>query len=417
MSSDILQGPEPIEPRRSRGSRVLVGCAGAAIGAVIVIIICVAAFVAWIRSPGVPLQGNRLVDRDTVLYAELNVSPGDAVAMELVSKAVGAQTREQAGDAQEVPAPLRWALGRASGKPLTSDLAKTLPVIVMITRQDAGPGSRPPALLAVSFPKLGNRVRMAGWIASFVAGWSDDEGGFKGEKYKDETILAIRDDDDGGRSGEARGSSGYGYGSSDERDDGTAESGDEGGRDAADEESFGTVFVSIVGSDFLLARGADPLKRAIDRIKTPEPQAASTDPPAVLAGRPEDALLYVAAREGHAAWAIDLLRRASPEFASLLEPLTERAGAFALWARLETPDVLAGEMRIGAGSPGEDEADEYAGSVTSVVGGEEIAFALEPLPRGPGVRHAWRLRVSGLEKAGIRALEHLEEREDERENR
>ncbi len=361
-STEIPPGSEPNEPRRSRGSRVLLGCAGFAIGAVIVILIVVAAFMAWMKTPGLPLEGRRLVDPGTVLYAELNVRPGDPVALELLGKVLGARSRERAMEKQEeIPGPLRWAFGRAAGGSSAPDLGKILPLIVMVTRQEGAEGVPSAALLALSFPKLGNRMRMVGWIVSLIAGWGGGDRDISAQAYRDEKLLTID----------------------------------------ADGEKY---WASFVGSDFLLARTETPLKWAIDRIKEPTPEGGAE----LLAARPEEALLYLGAREGYAGSVIDLFRRASPEFATVLGPLVEGAGAIRLWARLETPDLLSGEMRVAAGSPDEEEADEYAGSVTAVVRGGEITLALEPLPKEPGERHAWRVRVSGLEKVGIEALVHLE---------
>jgi hypothetical protein len=362
--TDIPAGAEPIEPRRFRGNKLLVGCAGVAIALVIIAIAAGIAFMSWIRTPGVPLEGRLLVDRDTALYAEVHVRAEDQAVKEFLSRALSKESQEAITDDAEMPEPLRWVFGGSPREATLEDLEKALPLIVMFTRQEAGEGVGAPGLLSVSFPRFGNRLRMVSWFISFILGWSEGEDRI--QSYRDESLLEI--DADGFR-----------------------------------------YWVSIVGSNFLMSRVDAPIKWGIDRIKDSETATDASGGSSLLNARPDDALLYMSTRPGFGNNAVRLVERGTPEFASILRPLVQDAGGFTLWAGLETPDLLVGEIHVAAGSPEEDEADEYSGTFTSVLPAGQLTMSLEPLPKRSGERHAWRVRISGLEAVALRTFEFLEE--------
>lgn len=357
-------GPEPIEPGRPRRNRLLMGCLVAAGIVVVLILVSIFSFVTWIRQPGPVLDPALLVDRDTVLYAEVHLRPGDEAVRDFMLKAVE-QTRalvEQ--ERQEAPEAFPWIFGGSREGPTAEDIEKNLPVVVIVTRQETGPGTVSRALMAVNVPRLGNRLRFVAWLMTLVMGWAD-EGGTVLE-HRDEKIVSFQE-------GEER------------------------------------LQASVVGSSLLLSKETERIRWAIDRIKDAgSGEAAGGLPPEIMASRPDSGLLFISARGGYAGQVVGLVRRGAPEFASVLDPMMEGAGPVTIRAHMATPDVLEGEIRVAAGSPGEEPQAEYAGTVTAVLPSGELTMSLESIPRGPGERHAWRMRVTGLGEVAFRSLEILD---------
>ncbi|HXI04080.1 MAG TPA: hypothetical protein VNI57_12965 [Candidatus Saccharimonadales bacterium] len=348
-STEIPTGAEPIEPGKPRRSRLLIGCAVAAGAIFLICLVLVVMFVSWLRTPGEPLEARRVIDPSTILYAELHLRDDDEAARQFLLRMVGVQMEQGGVQDKELPEPMRWLVG--SRRPGAGDMGRILPVTLMVTRQEAAPGVPSRALLAASFPRLGNRLKLAGWMMGFVLGWKGKDSGTSVESYRDENLLQIDADGQG-------------------------------------------FWVSIVGSNFLLSRIDAPVKWAIDRIK--EPAAESAAEP-LLAARPDKALLYIAARKGYGNTAVNLIEKASPTFAAVLRPMFQDAGPVTIWAGLDSTDALTGEIHVAAAAPGEKEAEGWEGSVTSQLPGGQITMSLEQMTPKPGELHAWKVKVTGLE--------------------
>jgi hypothetical protein len=306
------------------------------------------------------------VDAGTAVYAELRLRAEDEAARELLRSVFEAAQPRELPDEAEMPEPLRWALGgiprrRASDK----ELNRILPIVVVQTRQEASPGAAGPPLFGVSFPRAGNSMRLVDAAMSFVIRRSRE--GARREVHHGESLYRLSE---GGRS----------------------------------------LWACIVGTDVLIAADDGPVRAGIDRLlanaKGPPPE----DP--LMAARPADGVLYLAAREGHAPALGDLVGAAFPAVAEALRPALREAGPATLWARLRSADLLEGEIRVeepaaGPAAGRAREVPEVSGSLTAALQEGEVAFAFAPLPAEPGVRGAWRIEVRGLAAAARHALEAL----------
>ena len=378
MSADELPlmappppGAGPIEPRRRSRSPILVGCVGAAIALLALLLILIVSLFVWLRSPGTLVDGGRLADADTVLYAEFNVRPDDASVRAFLAKALEQSALRSARDGGGAPNPLELAFGGSTPEKIT----RSLPVAIIVTRRESPPGTVAPAVMTISAPNVGKRMGLAFRVMSLFLRWSG-----KGQVGAHGATTVVRFGEEGARGGGPGNEPGW---------------------------------AAMMGTTFLFSKSREDLEHAIDLI---DAEDRAGPPEGILAERPDDALMFVSAKGGYAESVARLLETGTPEFASTLHPMLEDAGPVTITGRLESSDLLSGTIRVAAGSPGEEEQDEYAGKVTAVLPSGELTLSLTAIPRRAGERHAWEMRVEGLETVALRSLDLLDLEEGRRES-
>src|SRR5260221_13382842 len=95
----------------ARGQKFLFGCLAAFGVAVLFVLVGGAFFVHWIKTPGVPLEGSRLLDPGTAVYLEGRLRPEDPGAREVVRAFLNASRHPQIPSDANVPGPVNWFLG------------------------------------------------------------------------------------------------------------------------------------------------------------------------------------------------------------------------------------------------------------------------------------------------------------------
>lgn len=375
MSRETTQaaGPTPIEPPRFRGRKFLFGCAGVAIAVIILVIIGIAVFVAWLRTPGVLMEGGALVDAKTAIYAEAHLRPDDPGIVKFFREAIQQQHDLQKRFAESdpnVPAfmrPILDNLPRREGR--QADLEKILPVVVVATRREAGEGGTGPLFFALSLPKIGNRLRVADFLASFFMKWARPGSDLRMERYGDEVLYVA----------------------------------------GANGRKF---WCTLRGSDVFVSGDEAAMKETLDRLSGPSETPKDGDMSALMARRPGTAAFFVAAREGYGSRAVETLEALVPAFGAALKPLAEDAGALVGWGSLMSTNVVEGELHLMEPSAGgRGEPDGYSGSITAPLKEGDVTLSLREMTPGPGERQAWTVRLEGMAHAARHVLEKIDERE------
>src|SRR6266850_7897519 len=94
----------------ARGQKFLFGCL-ALFGAVVVLVLVAGAlFVHWIKTPGVPLEGSRLLDPGTAVYLEVRLRSEDPGARDFVRAFLNASRHPQVPSDANVPGPVNWII-------------------------------------------------------------------------------------------------------------------------------------------------------------------------------------------------------------------------------------------------------------------------------------------------------------------
>jgi len=379
QGSTQAEGPKPIEPPRFRGRKFLFGCAGVAIALIVLVIVSIAIFVAWLRTPGVLMEGGSLVDAKTAIYAEAHLRPDDPGIVKFFKEAIAKQ-REMQRDVLEsdpnVPAFLRPIMDniprRQAGQ---ADLEKILPVVVVATRREAGPGETGPLFFAVSVPKIGNRLRVADFFASLFMRWARPESDLRMERYGDEVLYVA---DANGRK----------------------------------------FWCTLRGSDVLVSGDEAAMKETLDRLEGPDRTPKEGEMQALLSRRPDTAAFFVAARDGFGPRAVATLEALVPAFGAALRPLAEGSGALVGWGSLMSTDVVEGELHLmEPAAGGNGEPDGYSGTITAPLKEGDVTLSLAEQSPGPGERQAWTVRLEGVSHAARHVLEKIDDRERRRERR
>jgi len=378
----------------TRGQKFLVGCLALIAAVILTVAISVFFFVRWVRTPGQPLEATRLLDASTAVYAEMRLRSEDPGVNEFVKSILTAMRRPRiSNDAlDEMPAPIRGLIGQAGSRDASdAEVKKILPIVIAVRRQESAPGMAAPPLFAASFSRMGNSVRMADWVLSFVSGHDDD---LRMEKHAGEEIYAFKGRTD-------------------------------------------TIHISFVGTDALISQDLDAVKSGIDTFlaargatgtinATGVPGASPAH--ALLAARPEDAFFWVASKPGFAGTVAEAIEPFAPSIAAALAPALKGSEGIKLWASIRSPDLLEGELRLtgdgatvdGAereGAPGapasdanrQGPADGMSGSMTVPLGKTNLDVAFEPIVPAAGETRAWKIKISGLLAALPIRIQHVEE--------
>jgi len=339
----------------ARGQKFLVGCLAVFGAVLIIVVVTIALFVSWIKTPGVPLEGAHLVDPATAVYAEMRLRTEDPGARELVRALLSAARRPDIPSKDQVAAPVAWILGSVPQRDASDkEVDRILPIVVILRREEGEGGMIGQPLLAISFSHLGNAIRLLDHALSFTA---NRRSNFHKETYGPEEIFTFH-----------------------------------GTRRGLDTD----LYVSFVGTDVLAAREPGAVKAGIDTLTG----AAAGAEAGLLSGRPADSFLYLSTKPGYTGAAIDTLSAMSPSIASFLEPLVKGGGATTLWAKLKTADILEGELVVRAADEDAKPSDSaVSGKMTLMVGSHPLDVMLTPEPPRPGVQNAWTIRIEGIEKA------------------
>ena len=379
MSEGTMQ-PEsgaPIEPPRFRGRKLLFGCLGAFVAVVVIVVICIAAFVAWLRTPGVLMEGRSLVDARTAVYAETHLRPDDPGLLKIFDEMV--QEQQNRRDRLVASDPNVTALIRSflenlpHRKGRQADLDKILPIVVVATRREAEGGGLSPLFFAISAPKVGNRLRFADLLGSFFMRWAKPDSDLRSERYGEEVLYLL--DADGRK-----------------------------------------FWATIRGSDVLVTGEEAAMKETLDRLNGASGPAdpSGNELSALLARRPEKASLFLAAREGFASETVDTIADLVPAFGAALRPLVKDAGGIYLWGSLLGTDLLEGELHVlepALGRPEGGEPDGYSGAITAPYEEGDVTLRLDQIDPAPGDRQAWKIRIEGIAHAVHHLFNEMEKRE------
>ncbi len=351
--SDRNSAAAPAAPRY-RG--LLVGCLGAIAIVVVLVVAGALLFRAWIHTPGLLLQGSRLVDGSTALYAEVQLRKEDQRTRDLFRAVIEAQQRQQREQLNrpEVPGPVRTILGFIPQRtPGERDIDKVLPVTLVMTRQEGTAGTDEPFLFAVSMPNAGNALRLVDKGMSFMVGRAKAKA--RHEQHGGEEMFYMP------------------------------------GKPAG-------MWASIVGTDVLFSRNEGQLASAIDRLGRAGSGAADRSASEIFAARPADAILFMTSKAGHSGALADALETVLPAFGGAVRRLANDAGAVTLWGRLASADTVEGEMRIREkpGSAPATDLTELAATFTVPLAAGDVTVGLAPTAKEPGERAAFRFKLDGI---------------------
>jgi hypothetical protein len=350
----------------ARGQKFLFGCF-AVFGVVVLLFLAAGAlFVHWIKTPGVPLEGSRLLDPGTAVYLEVRLRPEDPGARGFVRAFLNASRHPQIAEDPNVPSPVTWILGGMPRRDASdAEVDKILPVVVVARREEGEGGAAGPPLLAVSFSPAGNSFRLVHSVFRFLA-WRGTN--IKKEVHAGEDLFEV---------------------------------------EAREKDKDVPVWVSFVGTNLLLARDPDPVRRALDTLAEARSPGTATPPSSLLADRPADSFLYLATKPGYGEAAVEMVDVVSTAIAETLRPLVKGGAGLALWGSLRSADVVEGELSVKA-AEGRGAAADLSGSVTLMIGKSPLDVSFEPLPPKPGASQAWKFRLGGLEALARRRLDPRE---------
>jgi hypothetical protein len=369
-TTDYQGSAAPIEPPRFRGRKLLFGCLISAVVVVGVIILVIAAFVGWVRTPGVPMEPARLFSAETVFYAELQLRSEDPGVREFIKEVISEQQELERQQRSQVPAPMRSILEGLDRRDVPdAEFERILPIIVAVTQEGSQFHAESPFLFALSLPRMGNRLRLADMVMSFFAGWAAEDSDLRLVEHGDEVIYQFDPDRD-------------------------------------------PLWICMVGSDVLVSRDEEALKAGIDRLTGAAAARARTELPSFLDPRPEESMLFVGARSGHGPAAVDLVSSGVPPFGEALAPIVEKGGDVRMWAGFTSSDVLEGEIH---GSNADSSAEGIGGTVTAPLSEGEVTLSVEPLPVQPAGALAWHVKVTGITwllRHGVFLLEESDESDE-----
>ncbi|HZE88815.1 MAG TPA: hypothetical protein VE404_04660 [Verrucomicrobiae bacterium] len=348
----------------SRGQKFLFGCLGCFGGIVVLVVVVLSLFVHWVKTPGIPLEGSRLYDAATAVYAEVHLRSEDPGAREFVRVFLNAARNPPIPDNAKVPVPMTMILGNLPRREATdAELDKILPLVLVMRRQ-AGPGGEAAApMLGLSLSPAGNSLRILHAMFNFIA--------WRGKKIEKE----VRGDQDIFRvNAESRGQE-------------------------------VPVWVSFVGTDALLARDGDAVRAGVDTLA-----AAPAGAPSPLAAlRPEQACIFLVAKPGYAGAALDTIAELLPGVADTLRPVVKGGSGLTVWGTLKSADILEGEVHLTGAAPGTvPAAADLSGKATLMIGPTPLDVSFEPLVAGAAPSPGWKLRVAGLEAAARARLLHVD---------
>jgi hypothetical protein len=353
---------------RSRGGRFLIGCLGVVGAIVVVLIVAGIMFTRWIRTPGPLLEGARLLDERTAVYVEARLRSDDSGARAVLRAILTAQRRPELPEGANVPGPARWIIGSLPRREVTDqEVARALPIELVVSRAETAPGHAGPALITASLPRIGNGMRFVDWLLSRTRS-SDQK--LSRHAYGRETLFQVGN---------------------------------------PERQEAGTVWAAIVGADVLVSRDEATLKAGIDRLETTTAAAAPTTLAAPFRERPADEFLFMGARAGFGEALAEILEWPSPALAAALRPYLKTSGTVSLRASLVSADSLEGTIGIigGAEEPVAAGASPPASEISLRIAGEPVSLRLTAVPPGPGERKAWKLAMTGLEAVARRGLHSL----------
>jgi hypothetical protein len=347
----------------ARGQKFLFGCLALFGVAVLLFLVVGALFVHWIKTPGVPLEGSRLLDPGTAVYLEVRLRREDPGARGFVRAFLNASRHPQIAEDPNVPSPVTWILGGMPRRDASdAEVDKILPVVVVARREEGTGGAAGPPLLAVSFSPAGNSFRLVHSVFRFLS-WRGSN--IRKEEHAGEDLFEV-------------------------------------GAKVKDKDV--PVWVSFVGTDLLLARDPDAVRGALDTMAEARSPGASAPGSTLIADRPADSFIYLATKPGYGEAGVETVGVASTAIAETLRPLVKGGAGLALWGSLRSADVVEGELSVKA-AEGRGAAADLSGSVTLLIGKDPLDVSFEPLPPRPGVSQAWKFRLSGLEALAHRSID------------
>ncbi len=334
----------------TRGKKILLGCLVALASLIIGMVVAVVLAITWLRAPGPDLDTHRLLDEGTGFYLELRLRRDDPGSRDLFRSFVESQRQPVDINLDQAPPWAAWLFPRlqslAQQDVTDEEIDKALPAAVLITAQQGEAGGPAPPLFVGHLPMTGKGLRVADWLL----GWAmEREGRQIVRRHGEETYFRL-----------------------------------------PDELPF---WVSIVGTDLLLALEEEAVVSGIDRLARPSGGIETAPLVPLLAGVPGEAVLRLAALPGQGAAVLDLLEPLVPEWTPALEAVLAGAGEVRAWGFLESADVLAGEVLVEGGA-----APPPAGEA-----GQETLLTLEHGPvrlqlvQPPAGASRWSYRLEGLE--------------------
>jgi hypothetical protein len=353
----------------TRGKKILVGCLVAVAALILTFILAVVFAVSWVKSPSPDLDGQRLVDAGTRVYAELRLREEDQAVRQLLRTFVA--TRNQAGldqfkaaDIQDVPPfvrkflPMFQKLG--AGEVQDKDLDKILPVAAFLTFAGShADGARP--LLAINFPASGHVLSLLDW---FMARAARNDGELEVVTHGEEAIYNVR------------------------------------------EKSLG--WFCIVKTDVLWSPEKPALLTGIENLARTERPPSPPALVSLLAAAPDDTAFRLAAVGDGAAELPGLLSPWIPGLADLLRDKLAGARSISGWGRLESADRLTGVLFVSA----DQETGEAIGGgsrYTLEFHDGALRFTLADAGVESDGRRRWEFALEGVEeliRTGARNLDN-----------
>ncbi len=347
--------------------KILVGCLAAVGAMILAVILSVFFFVTWIKSPSPELDGNRLVEPDTLIYAEVRLREEDQAVRQLLRTFVA--TRNQAGleqfqsaEFQQIPSFVRQFLpmfqNMGGGTVKDEDLDKLLPVAGFLTSSLHDESGLSP-LLAVSFPASGHVLSLLDWILRRTAGNDSD---LQQQQHGEESLYKLKKTDTG--------------------------------------------WFSIVETDVLFALDQSALLGGIETLARTQPPPSPPALVSLLAGAPEDTALRLAAVGEGAANLPDLISPWVPGLADLFRERLAGAGSIVGWARLESEERLAGVLFVTPIEPAGPEDTGLSRYTLEFLDGS-MSFVLADGGLQPDGRRRWDFTLEGVEALVVLAARQV----------
>jgi hypothetical protein len=342
----------------TRGKKIFVGCL-VSVGVIILAVILTVVFiVSWLNSPGPELDGQRLVDANTRIYAELRLEEEDQTVRDLLR--LFTTTRNQAGmealssfDAERMPSFLRNTIpmfqNLGNHEVREEDLDKVLPVHVYLTESGTtGPQISP--LLAIYFPGSGHYLRLVDWFLRRTAGGNSD---LTVTELGNEHLFSLEKEVPG--------------------------------------------WAAIVGTDILYSPEQSVVAKGIGNLQRVQ---VPPSPPALVrlfADSPADSALRFTALEQGAEALPDLISSLAPGLADLLSRQLQGATSVSGWARFESVERLTGVLLISAPLTSENQPAPDTRFTLELLGGT-LRFTLSAAGgQGTGTSR-WNFALDGVDE-------------------
>jgi hypothetical protein len=169
--------------------KVLIGCALGCGAVLIVGLLGMLGFFAWLARPGELLEPSVLLGPDTTGYAEWTLRMEDPGTRGFVIEAL-ARAEEERAKAQAVPDALMPWLSMFERDTPEEQVARILPLVAAWTLRSGASGEDDLHLFTVSLERMGNQLVFGDWMLGWFLGWAE---GVELLEHRGERLYVLAD--------------------------------------------------------------------------------------------------------------------------------------------------------------------------------------------------------------------------------